>query len=227
MTILVIEDDPSLNKNITEALRAEGYTVLDVFDGLLAERILQRETLDCVVMDINLPGKSGFEICKSFRTANTQTPVIMLTAFSELEDKVTGYTCGADDYLTKPFFMRELVLRIQALIKRSAAETTDNLKQTLTSGDITLNLKTKKVFRKGEEIVLTPREYQILEYLMEQNGDYVSKDDLITRIWGGSFNFNTNTIEVYISFLRNKLDKPFDTHTIKTKVGYGYYLDFE
>ena len=227
MTILVIEDDPSLNKNITEALRAEGYTVLDVFDGLLAERILQRETLDCVVMDINLPGKSGFEICKSFRTANTQTPVIMLTAFSELEDKVTGYTCGADDYLTKPFFMRELVLRIQALIKRSAAETTDNLKQILTSGDITLNLKTKKVFRKGEEIVLTPREYQILEYLMEQNGDYVSKDDLITRIWGGSFNFNTNTIEVYISFLRNKLDKPFDTHTIKTKVGYGYYLDFE
>lgn len=227
MEILVIEDDPSLNKNISEALRAETYTVVQAFDGLLAERFLKKETFDCVIMDINLPGRSGYELCRNFRTFNLHTPVIMLTAFSELEDKVTAYDYGADDYLTKPFFMRELLLRIKAILKRSSSkdlETTSS--QTLSTGYISLNKTTKKVYRQDQEINLTPREFQILELLLEQNGDFVSKDDLISKIWGGAFNFNTNTIEVYISMLRNKIDKPFDSNSIKTKVGYGYYLDF-
>lgn len=227
MKILVIEDDPSLNKNISEALRAEGYIVVEAFDGLLAERFLKKEALDCVVMDINLPGRSGYELCRNFRTYNTHTPVIMLTAFSELEDKVTGYNYGADDYLTKPFFMRELLLRIKAVLKRSSSSNSETeTSEILTSGDINLNKTTKKVYRQNQEINLTPREFQILELLLEQNGDFVSKDDLISKIWGGAFNFNTNTIEVYISMLRNKVDKPFDANSIKTKVGYGYYLDF-
>ena len=227
MKILVIEDDPSLNKNISEALRAEDYIVVKAFDGLLAERFLKKESFDCVLMDINLPGKSGYELCRNFRTFNLHTPVIMLTAFSELEDKVTAYDYGADDYLTKPFFMRELLLRIKAILKRSSSQDLEtSTLQTLSTGDISLNKTTKKVYRQDQEINLTPREFQILELLLQQNGDFVSKDDLISKIWGGGFNFNTNTIEVYISMLRNKIDKPFDANSIKTKVGYGYYLDF-
>ena len=228
MKVLIVEDDPTLNKNIKEALVTEGYFVESVYDGVLAERILKKEELSCVIMDINLPGKTGFDLCKDFRVYNTQTPVIMLTAFSELEDKVMGYNCGADDYLTKPFFMRELILRVKSLIKRSSGTAQTTPFKSITSiADITLDIDKKKVFRQNQEINLTPREYQILVRLIMHKGEYVSKNDLVTEIWGGSFNFNTNTIEVYISFLRNKLDKPFGKNSIKTKVGYGYYIDFD
>ncbi len=227
MKILIVEDDPILNKNISEAISSEGYLVESIYDGILAERVLSKEDLSCVIMDINLPGKTGYELCKDFRVYNTQTPIIMLTAFSELEDKVKGYDCGADDYLTKPFFMRELILRVNSLIKRSTIDINKKEEASILSiAGITLDTTKKKVFRETEEINLTQREYQILLKLMVQKGEFVSKQDLVTDIWGGSFDFNTNTIEVYISFLRNKLDKPYGKNTIKTKVGYGYYIDF-
>ena len=226
MKVLIIEDDPTLNKNINEALTAENLNTECVFDGLLADRMLKKNNFDCIVMDINLPGKNGFDLCKDFRQYNMNTPIIMLTAFGELEDKVQGFDCGADDYLTKPFFMRELTLRIHSLIKRSKQNySADTSKSILIADDITLNDTQKKVIRQGKEISLTPREYQILLRLMENKGEIVSKSDLVKEIWGGSFNANTNTIEVYVNFLRNKLDKPFAKNTIKTKVGYGYYLD--
>jgi two-component system, OmpR family, response regulator len=152
--------------------------------------------------------------------------VIMLTAFGELEDKVQGFDCGADDYLTKPFYMRELILRVNSLIKRHKQSHSTHVENPLLiADDITLDDVHKKVMRNGEEINLTPREYQILRRLMERNGEIVSKADLIKEIWGSSFDANTNIIEVYINFLRNKLDKPYSKNTIKTKVGYGYYLD--
>ncbi|GAB3413596.1 response regulator transcription factor [Niabella aquatica] len=225
MNILLIEDDQILNHNIHEALKAEGMQARSLYDGLLAERVLKRETFDCVIMDINLPGKNGFELCKSFREYNTHTPVLMLTAFGELDDKVQGFNSGADDYLTKPFYMRELTLRIQALIKRK--NTLRNTTAIINAGDITIHLNTKKVTRGDQEIVLTPREYQILVRLIEHKGEIVSKADLIKEIWGRAFDANTNTIEVYINFLRKKLDKPFSKNSIKTKVGFGYYLDSE
>ncbi|PKQ65957.1 response regulator transcription factor [Raineya orbicola] len=224
MKVLIIEDDHTLNKNISEALSAEGFDVMTLFDGSLVERTTKREQFDCIILDINLPGKNGFELCKHFRKNNITTPVIMLTAFSELEDKVQGFDCGADDYLTKPFFMRELIIRVNALIKRKG-KNTYSTEPVFTFDDITLNDSTKKVFRNSTEIVLTPREYQILLKLIQQPGEIVSKADLVKEIWGGSFEANTNTIEVYINFLRNKLDKPFKKNTIKTKVGFGYYLD--
>ncbi|MDR7130811.1 DNA-binding response OmpR family regulator [Algoriphagus sp. 4150] len=228
MRVLLIEDDPTLSKNINEALLAESYTTEYVYDGLLAERMLKKKKFDCIVMDINLPGKNGFDLCKDFRLHNTSTPVIMLTAFGELEDKVQGFDCGADDYLTKPFYMRELILRVNSLIKRhkqnNSTTTEDHI---MVAEDITLNDAQKKVCRQNIEINLTPREYQILRRLMEKNGEIVSKADLIKEIWGTSFGANTNTIEVYVNFLRNKLDKPFHKTTIKTKVGYGYYLDIK
>jgi two-component system, OmpR family, response regulator len=226
MKVLIIEDDPTLSKNISEALNAENHNTECVYEGLLADRILKKNNFDCIVMDINLPGKNGFDLCKDFRQHNTSTPVIMLTAFGELEDKVQGYDCGADDYLTKPFYMRELILRVNSLIKRHKHSNSITTESSIwVADDITLNDAQKKVLRQGKEISLTPREYQILRKLMEKNGEIVSKTDLIKEIWGSSFGANTNTIEVYVNFLRNKLDKPFKKNTIKTKVGYGYYLD--
>ena len=228
MKVLIIEDDPTLNSNIKEALAAENLQPESVFDGLLAERILRKQAFDCVVMDINIPGKSGFDLCREFRTFNTDTPVLILTAFGDLEDKVKGFDCGADDYLTKPFYMRELILRINSLLRRSKTQKTNIADhEILIAGDISINHQQKKVSRQGKTISLTPREYQIIHRLCKKPGEIVSKQELIKEIWGSSFNANTNTIEVYVNFLRNKLDKPFDKNTIKTKVGYGYFLDVE
>jgi DNA-binding response OmpR family regulator len=226
--ILLIEDDPALNKNIQEALQAEQLEVETVFDGLLAERLLQQREFDCLILDINLPGKGGYDLCRDFRSRNSATPVLMLTAFGELDDKVKGYDCGADDYLTKPFYMRELILRVQSLLKRSensAAAREEN--PILSASDIVIQLATKKVSRQGVELALTPREYQVLVRLIESKGELVPKRELIREIWGSSFDANTNTIEVYINFLRNKVDKPFGKNSIKTKVGYGYYFEEE
>ncbi|EON76609.1 putative two-component response regulator transcriptional regulatory protein [Lunatimonas lonarensis] len=224
--ILLIEDDPVLNANIRDAFLQEGYTVETVFDGQLAERMLQRRDYALVVMDVNLPGKNGFDLCQAYRSHNQKVPVLILTAFDELEDKVKGYGSGADDYMTKPFYMRELMLKSQVLLKRATISMEDfGLEKRLVFDDIVLDKQSKKVTRDGTEINFTPREYQILYRLLAAKGDLVSKKDLITEIWGTVMETNTNTIEVYINFLRNKLDKPFGKETIRTRVGYGYYLD--
>lgn len=224
--ILIIEDDPELNRNIKEALLAENMQVETVYDGLLAERILNKFHFDCILLDINLPGKSGFDLAKQFRTHNKSTPILMISAFSELEDKVHGYEMGADDYITKPFYMRELILKINSLINRSqnnAVVGQEN--EVIIAGDLQVNTRLKKVSRQEEEISLTPREYQILLKLLESKGEIVSKQRLIQEIWGRSFDANTNTIEVYINFLRKKIDRPVGKESIKTKIGYGYYFE--
>ncbi len=226
MKVLVIEDESTLNKNICEALLAETFLVESAFDGYLAERFLKKEKFDCIVMDINLPKKNGYDLCKEFRTYNTHTPVLMLTAFDELEDKIKGFDSGADDYLTKPFFMKELILRINSLIKRSQGSE-QHLQENINVLDIAINTTQKKVTRQNQEIKLTPREYQILVKLCKNTGEIISKNELIKDIWGTSLDVNTNTIEVYVNFLRNKIDKPFGKNSIKTKIGYGYYLSDE
>lgn len=227
MNILLVEDDITLNRNITEALQAENHVVLSLFDGSLMERKIKKEHFHCIILDVNLPGRNGFELCKELRKANILTPVIFLTAFADLEDKIDGFNAGADDYLTKPFFMRELILRIDNLYKRQSNKIARSSADLLHYDDITIHTLQKKVIRDGKEIILTPREYNILLKLIESPDEIVSKSDLVKSIWGQSIDFNTNTIEVYINFLRNKLDKPFGKNTIKTKIGYGYYLHAE
>jgi len=224
MKILLVEDEPTLSQNIRQALEAEHMLVDYVFDGALAERFF-KNNYDCIILDINLPGKNGLELCRSFRAIDKHTPVLLLTAFDELEDKVKGFEAGADDYHAKPFFMKELVLRIQSLNKRALQTTSGRQEQAVISfDDIRIDLHQKKVFRQEQEILLTPREYQILYRLMENPGELVSKATLMEDIWGQSVGMNTNTIEVYINFLRNKIDKPFGKSSIKTKIGYGYYI---
>ena len=224
MKILVIEDESTLNKNISEALSAENFLVESAFDGYLAERFLKKDDFDCVIMDINLPQKNGYDLCKEFREYNTHTPVLMLTAFDELDDKIKGFDSGADDYLTKPFYMKELIMRINSLIKRSQNQMYNKAQTLIKVSDITINTAQKKVKRQNTEVKLTPREYQILVKICENPGEIVSKKELIHEIWGTSLNVNTNTIEVYINFLRNKIDKPFGKNSIQTKIGYGYFF---
>lgn len=224
--ILIVEDDPELNRNLKDALTAENMQVETVYDGLLAERILKKQHFDCILLDVNLPGKNGFDLAQDFRMHNTSTPILMISAFSELEDKVQGYEMGADDYITKPFYMRELILKINSLIKRSQNVSVENTQNTIIiAGDLQLNTRLKEVSRQGIDIILTPREYQILEKLLESKGEIVSKQTLVQQIWGKSFDANTNTIEVYINFLRKKIDRPFGKESIKTKIGYGYYFE--
>lgn len=224
--VLIVEDDPELNRNIKEALLAEKMLVESVYDGLLAEKILNKEKFDCIILDINLPGKTGYAISKDFRKHNSSTPILMLSAFGELEDKVQGYELGADDYLTKPFYMRELIMRINSLIKRNRSPLSTHDENTnLVAGDLSIHTNSKKVTRQGVDISLTPREYQILVKLIESKGEIVSKRKLIQEIWGKAFDANTNTIEVYINFLRKKIDKPFGKESIKTRIGYGYYFE--
>jgi two-component system, OmpR family, response regulator len=226
--ILIIEDDPILSKNIKEALQSEGMECECVFDGYLAERRLKKGGFNCIIMDINLPGRNGYLLCQDFRQYDRSTPVLMLTAFDDLADKVKGFESGADDYLTKPFFMRELLMRVRVLLKRSAlAAKHERGAAIFTADDIVIDTLKKQVFRQNKEVALTPREYQILLRLCESAGEIISKEDFIKELWGSAFNANTNTIEVYINFLRNKLDKPFGKNSIKTKVGYGYFFESE
>jgi DNA-binding response OmpR family regulator len=224
--ILIIEDDPDINRNIRDAFVEEQMETDVAFDGFIAEKYLRKNEYDCIILDINLPGKNGYDICSDYRKYNSVTPILMLTAFDELEDKVQGFNSGTDDYLTKPFYMKELIMRVQALIKR---RNTDNSQfentETLVSGDLIILTKTSKVTRQGIELTLTAREYQILLQLLLAKGELVLKRDLIKEIWGSSFDANTNTIEVYINFLRKKVDKPFGKDSIKTKIGFGYYFE--
>lgn len=204
----------------------ENMQVETVFDGLLAAKFLKKSSYDCVILDINLPYKNGYELCMEFRKHNTHTPVLMLTAFDELEDKVQGYECGADDYMTKPFFMKELTLKINSLIKRRNTIVDEGqISKTIVTGDLIIQTALKKVTRQGTQISLTPREYQILLKLVLSKGEPVPKKTLIREIWGTAFDSNSNTIEVYINFLRKKVDKPFGENSIKTKIGFGYFYE--
>ncbi|HQQ94164.1 MAG TPA: response regulator transcription factor [Bacteroidia bacterium] len=225
MKILVVEDDPTLGRNIVDALKEQHHDTLLVADGRLAQKSMKEAVYDCIILDINLPGKNGLELCREFRATDQRTPVLLLTAYNQLDDKVEGFAAGADDYLAKPFYMKELLMRLQALSKRSLRTGHKQDPEIIKEGDLEIHTARKKVIHKGQEITLTPREYGILLKLLSHPGEVVSKRELIRDVWGTSVEVNTNTVEVYINFLRNKLDKPFQTQSIKTKAGYGYYFD--
>jgi DNA-binding response OmpR family regulator len=225
MKILLIEDDATINENIRDYLVQNDFEIDVAFDGQVGEKLLKEGQYDCVILDINLPFKNGYELCREFRLVNNSTPILMLTAFDEIEDKVQGFESGTDDYMTKPFYMKEMLIRVRSLIKRSANMALTNHQEIISMEGLVINQKSMTVKRDGSEIALTPREYQILLKLSKAKGELVSKKDLVKEIWGGTFDANTNTIEVYINFLRKKLDKPFEKQLIKTKIGYGYYLD--
>jgi DNA-binding response OmpR family regulator len=221
--ILLVEDDVHIAADVKSRLTAEGFNIEVLYDGLLAEKLIVRKNFDCIILDINIPGKNGFDVCKAIRHQNIKVPVLMLTAFGEVEDKVQGFDSGADDYLTKPFYFQELLARVRALLKRSSSPGNAEAKQIVIE-DLVIDPTGKKVTRNGNAIKLTAREFDILEVLAMAKGNSVSKKELIQRIWNTSVEVNTNTIEVFINSIRNKIDKNYDRKLVHTRPGFGYYV---
>ncbi|NCU02473.1 MAG: response regulator transcription factor [Chitinophagaceae bacterium] len=221
-SILLLEDDYKLAAEVKLHLEGKQLKCDVVYDGLLFFKQLKFETYDLFILDQNVPHMNGLEVCKKIRTEDVQTPILMLTAYSDLEDKVEALQAGADDYLVKPFHFEELLARIQALLRRSANN--GFKKATYTIADLEIDTDEQMVTRAGKSIVLTPKEYKLLEVLAAANGKTLSKQTLTEKVWDINFETGTNTIEVYISILRTKIDKPFGSPLIHTRTGYGYYL---
>ena len=225
MNILFAEDEPKVALSVKKGLEAEGFTVELAYDGQIAEKLFERQDFGFIILDINLPGRNGLELCRSFRNRNQQVPILMLTALGELEDKMEAFSSGADDYLVKPFHLKELVARIQAIRKRSSGQ--PQPQHLITVGDLVIDTHGKEVKRAGKLIKLSQKEYLLLEALARANGRVLSKADLAEKVWSLDFDTGTNTVEVYISFLRSKIDKAHEVKLIHTRTGFGYYLKEE
>jgi two-component system copper resistance phosphate regulon response regulator CusR len=220
--ILLAEDEPKLSQVIQEELTAAGYQTDVAFDGQIAEKLFSQHPYSLILLDVNLPYKNGLALCKEFRESNKSIPIIMLTALGEINDKVDAFNLGADDYIVKPFHFDELFARIKVFLKR-AEGSKDGLAD-INIEDLNINFTTKTVTRKEIEIPLTAKEFALLALLAKNRGKVISKQEILEKVWDLSFDTGTNTIEVYISFLRNKIDKPFDEKMIHTKPGFGYFM---
>lgn len=221
--ILLVEDERRMADTLRFGLTENGYEVETAFDGNIGYRLFKGTSFDMVILDINLPGMNGYELCKNIRVINKNTPVIMLTALNTIEDKIEGYDAGADDYIIKPFEFRELTMKMRVLLRRSS-DTKLPIGNILQAGDLVMNLETKTVTRNNEVILLTAKEFQLLEYLLRNKNRVVSRSDIAINVWDIDFDTNTNIIDVYINYVRNKIDKPFPEKLIHTHVGMGYVL---
>jgi two-component system copper resistance phosphate regulon response regulator CusR len=221
MKILLVEDNTKISSFIRIGLESNECLVDIAYDSAMGEKLSHSKKYDVIILDVILPGISGFELCKKIRNDNILTPVIMLTSLDSVDDKLTGFDCGADDYLTKPFSFQELFARIKAL-KRRARETL--VSPVLKALDLELDSIARKVRRSDREINLTVTEYKILELLISFKGKVFDRIDIAEKIWGQSFNSGTNVIDVHINSLRKKIDKDFSKKLIHTKKGFGYVL---
>lgn len=224
MKILLVEDDPKISSFVRIGLESNLFIVDTAYDSTMGEKLAFSRKYDIIILDVIIPGISGFELCKKIRNNYILTPVIMLTSLDSVEDKVSGFDCGADDYLTKPFSFQELLARIRALNRRNRETLVNpNLKVL----DLELDSITKKVSRNNMEINLTATEYKILELLLSNKGKVFDRILIAEKIWGFSFNSGTNVIDVHINSLRKKIDKDFSQKLIHTKIGFGYLLSEE
>jgi len=223
ISILIIEDEKKIADTLKFGLTENGYDVEVAYDGTLGRRIFESRSFSLVILDINLPGINGYELCKGFRLKNQNIPIIMLTAMNALTDKIEGYGAGADDYLTKPFEFKELLLKIRALLKRVQLQHIP-VGTVLRASDLEMNLDSKEVTREAKKINLTAKEFQLLEYLLKNKNRVVSRADIAINVWDVDFDTNTNVIDVYINYVRNKIDKGFTQKLIQTQIGMGYVL---
>jgi len=221
--ILIVEDEQKIADTLKLGLSENGYQADVAYDGIIGLKLFESNSFSLVVLDINLPVLNGYELCRKIRSKNAQIPIIMLTALSSLDDKIEGYDSGADDYIIKPFEFKELLMKIRVLLKRTTNQNvpTGNV---LKAGDLEMNLDSKEVKRNDIPINLTAKEFQLLEYLLRNKNKVVSRADLAINVWDIDFDTNTNVIDVYINYVRNKIDKQFDQKLIQTQVGMGYIL---
>jgi two-component system copper resistance phosphate regulon response regulator CusR len=221
MKILLVEDEPLLASFIKKGVEEEGYELVIAYDGRMGKSMVFKEYYDIVILDVNLPYINGYELCKLIREENVEMPIIMLTALDSLSNKVEGFESGADDYLVKPFEFKELLMRIRAIAKRNSTVKTGKI---LKVYDLQLNLDLKQVSRDGKRIDLSVREYSLLEHLLINKGRVVSRVDIAEKVWELNFDTNTNVIDVYVNYLRKKIDKGFSKKIIQTVVGMGYVI---
>ena len=221
--ILIVEDEKKIADTLQFGLNERGFDVEVAYDGKLGYHLFCAHDFDTIILDINLPGINGYDLCKLIRDKNQHIPVLMLTSMSALNDKIQGYESGADDYMIKPFEFKELLLKINSLLKRASGVNLP-IGNILKAADLQINLDSKEVTRSGRVINLTAKEFQLLEYLLRNKNRLVSRVDIAINVWEVDFETNTNVIDVYISYLRNKVDKHFEQKLIQTHVGMGYIL---
>lgn len=221
MKILIVEDDKHLAETVKSRLK-QNYIVDVAHTGKSSRQMLDKNEYDLIILDLNLPDSNGIEICKKIRKTNKNIPILALTGKAEVQDKVQALDNGFDDYLTKPFQFDELLARIRALLRRRS--NTPVIDNKLIIDDLVLDTKTKTVQRQKKPLDLRQKEFQLLEYLMQNQGIVVSREKIIKHVWKTSTNLSTNTIDVHVQSLRNKIDKPFKKPLIKTIYGFGYIL---
>ncbi len=225
-TILIIEDDQRLASLLQTGIEEAGHHVLLAYDAEMALRLLksENEQINLVISDIILPGMNGLELCKCIRTEQPQIPILMLTALGTTDDKLEGFDAGADDYMTKPFDFRELLARIGVLLRRGSSTKQQPMANNLKYADIVIDLDKHECTRGGVVIHLTPKEFALLQYLLENAERVVSRSDIQDNVWHTHFDTGTNFIDVYINYLRRKIDKDFPVKLIHTKPGIGFIL---
>ncbi len=222
MRILIVEDEPKVAAFLHKGLDEQGYEVEVVYDGQMGKRKALQEDFDLIILDVILPYINGLQLCKLVKDEKPNTPVILLTALGMMDDKLTGFEHGADDYLVKPFDFKELLARIRVLVKRKTGDTL--MANKLVIADLELDLSKKIARRNGEVIELTAKEFLFLEFLMRNRDKVVSRAEIAEKVWEITFDTGTNVVDVYVNILRKKIDKNHSLKLIKTRIGMGYML---
>ena len=220
MKLLIVEDEHKIASSLKKGLEQEAYTVDLAFDGQSGLDFALGEEYDVIILDRMLPEMDGLKICQKMREKDIHTPVLILTAKGQIQDRVEGLDSGADDYLIKPFAFEELLARVRALARRPK----NSIGEVLSIDDLNLNTKTFVVTRGGKQIQLSSKEFSLLEYLLRHKNQILTKEQIISHVWNYDANILPNTVEVYMGYLRNKIDKPFSTNLIHTIRGFGYKI---
>jgi two-component system copper resistance phosphate regulon response regulator CusR len=219
--ILVVEDEKKVAAFIRRGLVEQSYSVDMAHDGMEGERLARASTYDAIILDLMLPRKSGFALCRAIRTFDARVPILILTALDSTEDKLQGLEAGADEYLPKPFEFRELLAHLRSLMRRRESLPSSGV---LRLADLQMDLITRKVSRDGQNLALTAREFALLEYFLRNTGRVITRTEIAQKVWETSFDSESNVIDVYVSFLRKKIDKAYPQKLIHTLVGVGYVL---
>ncbi|CDE61887.1 putative uncharacterized protein [Parabacteroides sp. CAG:409] len=222
-TILIVEDEKRVADLLKIGLEENGYQTMVAYDGAMGLRLFQSNSFQLVISDIILPKLDGFELCKEIRKINERIPILMLTALGSADDKLEGFDAGADDYMVKPFDFRELNARVKVLLKRNA-ETVVRPPEQITYADLSVNLNLREVRRNNIAIKLSPKEYNLLLYMLENAEKVITRVEIAEKVWNTHFDTGTNFIDVYINYLRKKIDKDFGKKLIHTKPGVGFIL---
>jgi two-component system, OmpR family, copper resistance phosphate regulon response regulator CusR len=225
MRILILEDEPQLLHTLQQGLEENGWTVDAATDGLEGLAFAKHNTYNVIVSDVKMPNMTGLDFLREIRVSGIRTPVLLLTALGQTEDKIAGFDAGTDDYLTKPFDFQELMMRVRALARRPVD--TYRPESILRFADFEINLATKEARRGDVKINLTPREFDLMEYLLKNPGRVISKAEIAEKVWNLDFDTGTNFVEVYVNFLRKKIESDFPTKLIHTQFKMGYILKEE